>query len=51
MNESVRESLQDGTVLWHGHPLDFARDRPGRVFTGFKPVPLEAERIKETEQT
>jgi hypothetical protein len=43
MNESVRESVQDGTALWHGHP--------GRVFTGWKPVPLETERIKETEQT
>jgi len=26
-------------VPWHGHPFDYAQDRPGRVFTGWKPVP------------
>jgi len=30
---------------WHGHPLDFARDRPGRVFTGWKPVPQAAANL------
>ena len=25
---------------WHGHPFDYAQDKPGRVFTGWKPVPL-----------
>jgi len=30
---------------WHGHPLDFARDRLGRVFTGWKPVPQAATNL------
>ncbi|MCX5637160.1 MAG: FAD-dependent oxidoreductase, partial [Planctomycetota bacterium] len=24
---------------WHGHPFDYAQDKLGRVFTGWKPVP------------
>jgi len=34
-----RGQAPSSLVQWHGHLLDFARDRLGRVFTGRRPVP------------